>query len=196
MNMQQKTANGIVLMPLETKLYADRKIFIQGEIDSTSAMEFVKQLLILSKEDKDSPIDILINSPGGEINAGLIMYDMIQNCQTPLRMFCIGSAYSMAALIFASGKKGSRFMLEHSELMLHEPLLGNHVSGNCTSLKNISEMLMDTRSNLNSILSLHTGRTIEEISEATSYDHFYSADKAIEFGMADAVADFTTLMEV
>lgn len=77
MNMQQKTANGIVLMPLETKLYADRKIFIQGEIDSTSAMEFVKQLLILSKEDKDSPIDILINSPGGEIKAGLIMYEMM-----------------------------------------------------------------------------------------------------------------------
>jgi len=195
MNMQQKTAGGIVLLPLETRLLADRKIFIQGEINHDSAVEFIKQLLILSKEDKDTPIDILINSPGGEITAGLLMYDMIQSCKTPVRMFCLGFAYSMAALLFASGKKGCRFIFEHSELMLHEPLLGNRVGGNASSIKSISESLMDTRRKINKILALHTSRTEAEVEQATAFDHYFSPEEAIEFGLADAIADFNTIME-
>mgnify|MGYP004485658439 CR=1 FL=1 len=195
MNMIQKTAGGIVLLPLDSKLYSERKIFLEGEINNESAVEFVKQLLILSKEDKDSTIDIFINSPGGEITSGMLIYDAITTCETPLRMFCIGSAYSMAALIFASGRKGYRYIFEHSHAMIHEPLLGNRVGGNCSSLKNISETLMDTRRMLNEILSKHTGRTISEVEEATSYDHFFNANEAIAWGIADKIADFSTLIE-
>lgn len=195
MNIQIKTSGGIVQMPIETKLLADRKIFIQGEINHDSAVEFVKQLLILCKEDKDTPIDILINSPGGEITAGLLMYDVLQSCKTPIRMFCLGSAYSMAALIFASGKHGCRYMLEHSEVMLHEPLLGNRVGGNASSIKSISESLMDTRRKINKILAQHTCKTEEVVEQATAFDHYFSPEEAIEFGLADAIADFTTIME-
>lgn len=195
MNIQVKTANGISLLPIETKLLADRKVFIQGEINQDSALEFVKQLLFLSKEDRYEPIDILINSPGGEITAGLLMYDVIQTCKTPIRVFCLGLAYSMGALLFASGAKGSRFLLEHSELMLHEPLIGSQIGGNATSLKTVSETLMETRAKLNQILAKHTGKTVEEIEAATAYDHFFSAKEAIAFGLADEIVDFSRIME-
>lgn len=191
-----KTSGGIVQMPIETKLLADRKLFIEGEINQASAIEFVKALIFLTKEDKESSIDIIINSPGGEINgAGLMMYDAIRSCPSPLRMICTGIAYSMAALLFVSGPKGSRFMLEHAELMLHEPLINNRIGGNCSSIKSISDSLLATRHMLNQLLSLHSGRTVEEIEQATSYDHYYTPSEAIEFGLADRIIDFKSIME-
>lgn len=195
MNIQVKTSGGIVQIPIETRLLAERKIFIQGEINNDSAVDFIRQLMVLCQEDSEAPVDILINSHGGEIKAGLLMYDMIQSCRTPIRMFCIGSAYSMAALLFASGRKGFRYMPEHSELMLHEPLLVNHVGGSASSIRSVSESLMDTRRKINKILALHTSRTEEEIERATAFDHYFSPEEAIEFGLADAIADFSTIME-
>ena len=144
MNIQIKSSNGITLMPLETRLLTSRKIFVEGEINTETACEFVKQVLHLNQEDSKKPIDVLINSVGGEINSGMLMYDVIQSSKAPIRMFCMGKAYSMAALLFASCSKGQRYMLPHSELMLHEPLLGNRIGGNSSSIKSISESLQET----------------------------------------------------
>lgn len=196
MNVLIKNSGGICTLPIETKLLADRKIFIEGEINQASALEFVKALIFLVKEDKDAPIDIIINSMGGEINgAGLMMYDAICSCPTPLRLICTGVAYSIAALLFISGTKGSRLMLEHAELMLHEPLINNRIGGNCSSIKSISDSLLDTRRKLNKLLVRHSGRTEAEIEQATSYDHFYTPSEAIEFGLADHIVDFKSIME-
>ena len=148
MNMQVKSSNGITLVPLESRLMAKRKVFIEGEIDQESACEFIKKIMLLINEDKEMPIDLLINSPGGEVNSGLLMYDVIQAAQAPIRMFCIGHAYSMGAVLFACGNHG-RYMLPHSELMIHEPLLGHRVDGNASSIKSISERLMETKRKLN-----------------------------------------------
>lgn len=194
MNIQVKSSNGITLVPAESRLLSDRKIFIEGEINEKTALEFLKQMMILVKEDKNLPIDVLINSPGGKINSGLMMYDVIQSCEAPVRMFCIGGAYSMAAVLFASGKHG-RFMLPNSELMLHEPLISNGVSGNASSIQSISESLLATREKMNGILAKHTGKTVEEIEEATRFDHYYSAEESIAFGLADEIAGFEKIME-
>lgn len=194
MNVQVKSSNGITLMPLETRLLAGRKVFIEGEINQETACNFVKQLLLLCKEDANKPIDVLINSCGGEINSGLLMYDCIQSCKTPIRMYCMGTAYSMAAVLFACGNHG-RYILPNSELMLHEPLLGNRVGGNASSIRSISDSLMDTRRKMNQLLAKHTSKTEKEIEEATSYDHYFSAEESITFGLADEVVDFNKIME-
>ena len=194
MNVQVKYSNGIVLVPMDTRLLAERKIFIDSEINQENACTFVKQILLLCKEDDQKPIDVMISSPGGEISSGLLMYDCIQSCKTPIRMFCLGSAYSMAALLFASGNHG-RFMLPHSELMLHEPLLGNRVGGNASSIRSISESLMETKRKMNQILAKHTGKTEKEIEEATSFDHYYSPEESVAFGLADEIVNFDKLME-
>ena len=90
MNIQVKSSNGITLMPLQTRLLASRKIFVESDITAESACEFMKQILYLNQEDSKKPIDVLINSMGGEINSGLLMYDIIQSSKAPIRMFCMG----------------------------------------------------------------------------------------------------------
>lgn len=162
MNVQVKSSNGITIVPMDTRLLADRKIFVEGEINQEKACTFVKQVLLLCKEDESKAIDVLIQNPGGEISSGLLMYDCIQSCKTPIRMFCMGTPYSMGALLFASGNHG-RYLLPHSELMLHEPLLGSRVGGNASSIRSISDSLMETRNKMNQILANHTGKTIKEI---------------------------------
>ena len=194
MHVQVKSSNGITLVPAETRLMADRKLFIEGEINSESACEFTKKVLLLAREDPDKPIDVLINSPGGEINAGLLMYDVIQASRAPIRMFCIGRAYSMGAVLFASGRHG-RYMLPHGELMLHEPLLGNRVGGNSSSIKSISDSLLETKRKLNQILAAHTGKSEEEVEAATVFDHYFSPEESVEFGLCDEIVGFDKIME-
>lgn len=193
MNVQVKSSNGITTMPIETKLLSNRCIFLEGEINSDSALEIIKALMLLIKEDATAPINLIINSPGGEINAGMTIYDAIQSVETPIRMFCVGKAYSMGALLFLSGKSG-RFMLPNSELMLHEPLLSGKIGGNTTSIKELSDSLIKTREKLNNIIAKHSGRSLEEVEKATDHDHFYSAEESIEFGLCDKIVPFTTLL--
>ena len=194
MNVQVKSSNGITLVPVDSKLMANRNILIEGEIDAEKACEFVKEVMLLNGEDSQSPIDVLINSPGGEINSGMLMYDVIQASKAPIRMFCIGRAYSMGAVLFACGNHG-RYMLPHGELMIHEPLLGNRVGGNSSSIKSISDSLLETKRKMNQILAKHTGKSEEEVEKATGFDHYFSPEESVEFGLCDQIVGFDKIME-
>lgn len=194
MNVLIKSSNGISQVSADSKLLSQRKVFVEGEITPEAACEFIKKIMILNAEDSGKPIDVLINSPGGEINSGMLMYDAIQASKVPIRMFCIGRAYSMSAVLFACGNHG-RFMLPHSELMLHEPLLGNRVGGNSSSIKSISESLLETKRKMNQILAKHTGKSEEEVEKATSYDHYYSPEESMDFRLCDKIVDFNMIME-
>ena len=193
MNVLIKSSNGISQVAGDARLLMQRKVYIQGDIDQDLACEFSKKILLLNGEDRERPIDILFSTDGGEILAGMFMYDVIQSSIAPIRMFC-AKAYSMGAVLFASGSRG-RYMLPHGELMLHEPLLGNRVGGNSSSIKSISDSLLETKHKLNAILAKHTGRSEEEIEKACSYDHYFSPQESIDFGLADEIADFGLLMK-
>lgn len=195
MHVQVKSSNGITLVPLDSRLMAERKVFIEGEINADKACEFVKQIILLNAEDPQQPIDVLINSPGGEINSGMLMYDVIQASKTPIRMYCIGKAYSMGAVLFACGNHG-RYMLPHGELMIHEPLLGSRVGGNSSSIKSISDSLLETKRKMNRILAKHTGKSEEEVEEATGFDHYFSPEESIAFGLCDQIVGFDKIMGV
>lgn len=194
MNVLVKSANGINQVSGDTKLLSQRKVFIEGEINSESACEFIKKIMILNSENSEEFIDVLVNSPGGEINSGMLMYDCIQDSKAPIRLFCIGRAYSMGAVLFASGNHG-RYMLPHSELMLHEPLLGNRVAGNSSSIKSISESLLETKNKMNKILAKHTGKSEDEVEKATSFDHYFNPEESKEFGLCDEIVGFNKIME-
>ncbi|MDO4188564.1 MAG: ATP-dependent Clp protease proteolytic subunit [Lachnospiraceae bacterium] len=195
MNVQVKSSNGITLMPAETKLLeSNRCIFLEGEINQESALEFVKSLMVLTASDASKPVKVLVNSPGGDVNAGMLIYDAIQSSIVPVQMFCLGRAYSMGALIFLSGRNG-RYMLKNSELMLHEPLIGGKIGGNTSSIKEISDSLIKTRDKLNKIISEHSGKTIEEVEKETDHDHYYSAEESVEFGICDEIVEFSKIME-
>ena len=194
MNILVKSSNGITQVSADSKLLSQRKVFIEGEINAETACEFVKKILLLNAEDSNKPIDVLINSLGGCINSGMLMYDVIQASKAKIRTYCIGRAYSMGAVLLACGNHG-RYILPHGEVMIHEPLLGNRVGGNSSSIKSISESLLETKRKMNQILAKHTGQSEESIEEATSYDHYYDSEESLKFGLVDAVIDFGKLME-
>lgn len=194
MNVEVKSSNGITLVPIDSRLLSDRKVFIEGTIDENTACEFVKKVMLLNKEDSQKPINVMINSQGGEINSGMLIYDVIQGSTAPIRTFCLGKAYSMAAVLLACGNHG-RYILPHGEVMIHEPLLGNRVGGNSSSIKSISDSLLESKKMMNKILSKHTGKTEREVDKATGYDHYFSAKESVDFGLCDEIITFNKTME-
>ena len=193
MYILEKSSSGPTQVPLESKLFSERKLFIEGSIDSESAFDFMKKIMYLNLEN-NKPISVYINSTGGEINSGLLMYDVIQSSKAPIQMLCTGKAYSMAAVLFASAPK--RYMLPNSELMIHQPLLGGQVSGNASSIQSISDSLLETKEKMNRILAKHTNNPISKIDDATRFDHYFTPEQSIDFGLCDKILTFDQMMEV
>lgn len=185
--VEVESSNGIREVSLRTRHLTNRKMFLTGEVTDEMAINFASELLYLMEDG--GPVDIYINSPGGSVNAGLAIYDTIKSCEGKLdiNMYCIGMAASMAALILAGGQKGRRYILPHSKVMIHEPLLSGGAGGSATSIKKTADSILETKAILNGILAEHTGKTVEEIDEATSFDNFMNASEAIEFGLCDEI---------
>lgn len=183
-NYLEESASGKRELSIDSCLFTDRNLFIEGIINDKTSLDFMHEFMYLSKTNK--PISIYINSSGGEVNAGLLMLDLIQSSKNEINIFCTGKAYSMAAILLACGKKGHRFILPHSRVMIHE-VLSRVVDGTATSIAKISESILETRDMLNNILAESTGHTLEEINRNTSFDNFMSADEAVDFGICDKV---------
>lgn len=182
-----ENAAGISCISIDHQLLTERKLFLDDVIDKETAISFVQAMLYLAKTPE--PIDIYINSPGGEVNSGLLIYDTIQACQNEINMYCIGQAASMAAVLLAAGQPGRRFILPHSNVMIHEVLVSSGIGGSATSISRISESIMETRNLMNGILAQHTGKTLEEINAATSFDNLMTAQQAVEFGICDCIVN-------
>lgn len=178
---------GIREINLQTKHFSDRKIFLTGCVDDDMANKFVSEFLYLAQTDE--PIDIYINSPGGSVNSGLVIYDIIQSCEgkLPINMYCTGLAASMGAVILAGGQKGRRYILPHSKCMIHEPLMRGGEGGSATSIQKTADSIMKTKAILNGILAKHTGKKVEEIDESTSFDNYMNAEEAVAFGLCDEI---------
>lgn len=186
-NIQKESSNGINENTLLSEHLTNRKICLFGEINSEMLNVFTLEMLFL--QQNPLPIDIYINSFGGEVNAGLAIYDLIQGCPCEVNIYCIGIAASMGAVILAGGKKGHRLILKHSQVMIHEPLISGGIGGSASSIKNTSDSILKIRDTLNNIIAYHTGKSIEEINKATDHDNFFSATEAVKFGLCDKIID-------
>lgn len=185
---------GTRVVPLETRLLMKRRIFITGVIDNETANNFIAEIMYLTTES-DAPITVYINSPGGEVMSGLMIYDAICGADAPIVTVCTGMAASMAAILLAAGKQGSRYILPHSKVLIHEPLISDIDGGSATSVMRISKSLLKTRDVLSEILADHTGKSVREINAALSSNRFMSADKAIEFGLVDHITESLVIKE-
>lgn len=187
MNTIVKSSHGITLVPIGTRLLSERKLFIEDDITPATANEFVKAIMLLVKEDARKPIDVYINSPGGSVNAGLLIYDTLKGLETEVNLHCTGMAASMAAILLASGKKGHRYILPHSRTMIHEPLIAGGVGGSATSIMRTSESIMEIKRLTVELLAADTGRTREEVEAAIAFDNYMNAEEAIAFGLCDHI---------
>ena len=180
-----ETSNGVHGIELQTRHFDKRKVFLTGEVTDQMAIDFVSEIEFLSESDES--VTIFLNSPGGSVNAGLLIYDVLQAVPFPVNIYCIGMAASMGAIILAGGQKGRRYILPHSKVMIHEPLIEGGMGGSATSIKKTADSILGTKKIINSILAKNTGRSLKEIDKATGYDNFMDAEEAVKFGICDEV---------
>lgn len=180
----EKTHNGERAYDIYSRLLKDRIIFIGGEIDDNVANTVISELLYLDSKGHDD-ISIYINSPGGSITSGMAIYDTMNYIKSDVSTICVGMSASMASVLLASGKKGKRYILPNSEVMIHQPLGG--VSGQATEIKIVADRILYLRNKLNNILAEKTGKDIKMIEEDTERDHYLSANEALEYGLVDKV---------
>lgn len=168
-----------------TQQFKNGRLFLVGPIDHRMAVDFISAMLVLAEEKKDA--EIIIDSPGGEISAGLMIYDVLRSYKYKITMYCTGLAASMAAFILAAGQKGRRFVLPHSQVMIHEPLISSGFGGSATSIEKTAQGILETKAVLNKILAEHTGRSVNEINKATLEDNFMTSEEAVKFGICDEI---------
>lgn len=186
-NIMKETVRGVDVVRIEDELLQNREIFLVEDVNPTSSNELIKQLMYLERESTEDEITIYINSPGGEVISGLAVYDFISMMKAPVRTVCIGTAASMGAILFLAGDK--RQMLPHTRLMIHDPSYShNDIGGRKPhEIQHELDKLNETREALANIIATKTGKTIEEIYEVTAADTYYSAEEAIDFGLATEV---------
>jgi ATP-dependent Clp protease protease subunit len=181
----EKSARGDVAYDIYSRLLKDRIIFLGGPITSEVAGLIVAQILYLSIRDSSEPISLYVMSEGGDINAGLAIYDTIQYVPNKVATYCIGQACSMAAFLVASGTAGMRMALPSSRLMIHQPWA--NILGDATEVELQAQEIRRIRALIYERLARHTGREIAQIEKDCDRDNFMSAQEAKKYGLIDKV---------
>ncbi|MGE5554516.1 MAG: ATP-dependent Clp endopeptidase proteolytic subunit ClpP [Betaproteobacteria bacterium] len=181
----EQTNRGERAYDIFSRLLKDRIVFIGGAIEDYMANLVIAQMLHLESEDPEKDIFLYINSPGGDIYAGLAIYDTMQYVRPDVSTICVGMAASMAAILLAAGTKGKRYALPYSRIMIHQPLGG--FQGQAKDVEIRTKELLYLKKVANEILVRHTGQPYERIETDTDRDYFMSASEAKEYGLVDAV---------
>lgn len=181
----EQTGTGERSYDIFSRLLKERIICLMGGINDDTASLTVAQLLFLQSESSKKPIHMYINSPGGEVPAGMAIYDTMQYILPPIATWCVGQCCSMASLLLTSGTPGMRHSLPHSRIMLHQPHGSAH--GQATDIFIRAEEINKIKKMLNGLYSKHTGQSIEKIEELLERDKFMSPEEATEFGLIDSV---------
>ena len=170
-----------------SRLLKERIIFLVGPINDNVASLVTAQLLFLESEDPKKEINLYINSPGGLVTAGLGIYDTMQYVKPDVSTLCIGQAASMGSFLLAAGKKGKRFSLPNSRIMVHQPSAG--FQGQATDIEIHANEVLALKKRLNEIYSKHTGKSVDDVKKALERDNFMTPEVAKDFGLIDEVVE-------
>ncbi|MGD7009767.1 ATP-dependent Clp endopeptidase proteolytic subunit ClpP [Metabacillus sp. 84] len=168
-----------------SRLLKDRIIMIGDEINDHTANSIVAQLLFLASEDPEKDISLYINSPGGSITAGFAIIDTMDYIQPDVKTICIGMAASMGAMLLLSGKKGKRYALPNSEVMIHQPLGG--ARGQASDIEITAKRLLHTKQIINEKIAEKTGQPMEKVARDSDRDYFMTAAEALKYGIVDEI---------
>ena len=181
----QETCEGICRFDVRDQMLANRELELCGPIDAESAAILIRSLLYLQRADAVAPIKMFINSPGGEVQSGLALYDVMQAVTCTIRTVCLGMAASMGALLFIAGDE--REVLPHSRVMIHDPLISGGTGGSALSVKARADDLMRIRDITADVIARHSGMSLERVFELTASDTYFEAKEAVEAGLADRI---------
>lgn len=181
----EKTHYGERAYDIYSRLLKDRIIFLGGPINDAVANAVIAQMLFLETQDKEKDIKLYINSPGGDVTAGMAIYDTMQYVAPDVSTICVGLAASMGAVLLGAGAKGKRFSLPNSQVMIHQPWGG--FQGQASDIEIHARMIVRMKETLNKVIANHTGQTLKQVEKDTDRDYFMSAAEAKKYGLVDEV---------
>lgn len=183
----EQTSRGERSYDIYSRLLKDRIIFLGSQVDDHVANVVLAQLLFLESEDPQKDIYLYINSPGGSVSAGLAIYDTMQFVRPDICTICVGMAASMAQVLLCAGAKGKRFALPHSRIMMHQPLGGTQ--GQASDIEIYTKEMLRIRDTLYSIISKHSGVSVETIKSDADRDKYMAPEEALQYGLIDKVLE-------
>ena len=183
----EQTSKGERSYDIYSRLLKERIVFLVGQVNDNVASLVTAQLLFLESESPDKDIYLYINSPGGSVTAGMAIYDTMKFIKPNISTVCIGQAASMGAFLLSGGEKGKRYCLPNARVMIHQPLGG--FQGQASDFEIHAKEILLLKERLNKIYSKHTGKSVEEISQALERDNFMTAEEAKKFGLIDSVVE-------
>jgi ATP-dependent Clp protease protease subunit len=181
----EQTARGERAFDIYSRLLKERVIFVTGPIEDYGASLITAQLLFLEAENPKKEVHMYINSPGGIVTAGLAIYDTMQYIRPPVQTFCIGQAASAASLLLMAGKKGERYALPNSRIMVHQPSASFY--GQAADIARHAQEILKMKTRLNEIYARHTGQSVEAVEKLLDRDTYMTAEEAKAFGLLDQV---------
>ena len=183
----EQTSRGERAFDIYSRLLSERIVFLGTPINDAVANLVVAQLLHLESEDPDKDISLYVNSPGGNVYAGLAVYDTIQFVKPDVSTICVGIAMSMGALLLAAGAKGKRFALPNSKILIHQ--VSGGFEGPATDIEIHAREALSLRRRLDEILATHTGQDLDKVERDTDRDYFMTAEEALAYGIVDKIIE-------
>lgn len=169
--------------------FKQRKVYLWGAVDDNSAKDVVNRLLLLDADNPGKDIHFFINSPGGVVTSGMVIYDVMQMMQSPVHTICMGLAASMGSVLLAGGKRGTRSIFKHGEVMIHQPSLGGYFQGVSADLEIHARQIQKTKEMSARILAENCNQDYEKVYRDLERDYWMDANEALEYGIVDQIID-------
>jgi ATP-dependent Clp protease protease subunit len=187
----ERSSRGERTYDIYSRLLMDRIIFLGSQINDDVANIVIAQLLFLEADSPGKDIQLYVNSPGGDVSAGLAIYDTMQHLSSPVATICMGMAASMGCFLLATGRKGKRSALPHARIMMHQPW-GGTAKGTASDIEIAAKEILYMRAKMFELLGKHTGQPLERIEREFDRDHYMSAEEAARYGIIDRVVEPTS----
>ncbi|PZX61513.1 ClpP family protease [Hydrotalea sandarakina] len=176
-----------MMKKMEKLFFEKRAVYLWGPVDDKSARDLVSKILLLDADKPGEEIKLYINSPGGVVTSGMVIYDTIQLIQSPISTICMGLAASMGSILLSAGKKGKRFIYPHGEVMIHQPSLSGYFQATSADIEIQAEQMKKTKDLGAKILAENCGKTVDQIMKDFDRDYWMDANEAVAYGIVDAV---------
>jgi ATP-dependent Clp protease protease subunit len=186
---EKEERSPFILKKMEKMFLETRAVYLWGMVDDRSAKDVVNKMLLLDADKPGEPIKFYINSPGGMVTSGMVIYDTITLLQSPVHTICMGLAASMGSILLSVGAKGNRFIFPHGEVMIHQPSLGGYLQATAADIEIQAEQIEKTKQMGAELLAKNCNKTVEQILQDFDRDYWMNAKEAVEYGIVDKILD-------
>lgn len=186
---KQEQVGAMTMKKMEKLFFEKRAVYLWGVVDDKSAKDLVSKLLLLDADKPGEEIKLYINSPGGSVTSGMVMYDTIKLISSPVSTICMGLAASMGSILLSVGTKGKRFIYPNGEVMIHQPSIGGYFQATSADIEIQAEQIRKTKELGAQILATNCGKTFEQVMKDFDRDYWMNAKEAIDYGIVDGVLE-------